>query len=388
MFRPKAAVITALVIAVIFYGSLYPFVFRDRGGLDEAISLLLTTWRVPTSRGDIISNILLYIPLGLFAVNALAGPRAPRVVLATLLGLAICTTVELAQFYTPARNSTMSDIYSNTAGTLIGAIAGVVVHRGIRLPFLGQVAWQPFPVLLLVSWGGYRLYPYVPAIDLQKYKDAIKPLIFSPTLTATDLYRHTAIWLVLAVLLEAVFGADRRRLMFCLLVPAVLFARILIVGTTLSPAEVAGGALALLLWLAVLSHVPLRAGIVALLFIGVVVIQSLAPFEFQTYARPFGWIPFLSFMRGSMEVNALVMFEKVFTYGSLLWLLTRAGLNFGIATAASAALIFALRYAQTYLPGRSAEITDFVMVLILALVMKLLADEPAPRHAKPRHASA
>ncbi len=388
MFRPKAAVITALVIAVIFYGSLYPFVFRDRGGLDEAISLLLTTWRVPTSRGDIISNILLYIPLGLFAVNALAGPRAPRVALATLLGLAICTTVELAQFYTPARNSTMSDIYCNTAGTLIGALAGVVVHRGVRLPFLGQVAWQPFPVLLLVSWGGYRLYPYVPAIDLQKYKDAIKPLIFSPSLTATDLYRHTAIWLVLAVLLEAVFGADRRRLMFCLLVPAVLFARILIVGTTLSPAEVAGGALALLLWLAVLSHVPLRAGIVALLFIGVVVIQSLAPFEFQTYARPFGWIPFLSFMRGSMEVNALVMFEKVFTYGSLLWLLTRAGLNFGIATAASATLIFALRYAQTYLPGRSAEITDFVMVLILALVMKLLADEPAPRHAKPRHASA
>jgi hypothetical protein len=112
------------------------------------------------------------------------------------------------------------------------------------------------------------------------------------------------------------------------------------------------------------------------------VMQSLAPFQFQQTARAFGWIPFLSFMRGSMEVNALVMFEKVFTYGSLLWLLTRAGLSLGIATAVSAAMIFALRYAQIYLPGRSAEITDFVMVLILALVMKLLADEPSPRPAR------
>ncbi len=391
LLRPKPALIAAVVVAVIVYGSLYPFVFRahGNGGLGVAIAALLATWATPTGRGDIISNVLLYVPLGLFAVNALAGlPRALRVALATALGLVICTAVELIQFYEAARDSTMSDVYCNTVGTLLGAIAGVALHRGIKLPFVGQVAWQPFPVLLLAAWGGYRLYPYVPTIDLHKYWDALKPLVFSPTLTAVDLYRHTATWLVLAVLLEALFGTHRRRLLFMLLVPAVLFARILIIGTILSPAEVAGGALALLLWLAVLSHVPVRVGIVALLFIGVVVIQSLAPFQFQSSARAFGWIPFLSFMRGAMETNVLSMFEKVFTYGSLLWLLTRAGLSLGVATAVSAALVFALRYAQVYMPGRSAEITDFAMVLVLALMMKLLADEPAPRHGKPRPASA
>lgn len=391
LLRPKPALITAIVIAVIVYGSLYPFVFRAHGhdGLGAAIAALLATWTTPTSRGDIISNILLYVPLGLFAAHALAGfPRALRIALATALGLVICIVVELIQFYEAARNSTMSDVYCNTLGTFLGAVAGVALHRGVRLPFVGQVAWQPFPVLLLVAWGGYRLYPYVPTIDLHKYWDALKPLVFSPTLAATDLYRHTATWLVLAMLLEALFGAHRRRLLFVLLVPAVLFARILIISTILSPAEVAGAALALLLWLAVLSHVPVRAGIVALLFIGAVVIQSLAPFQFQSSARAFGWIPFLSFMYGSMETNVLSMFEKVFTYGSLLWLLTRAGLRLGAATTVSAALVFALRYAQVYLPGRSAEITDFVMVLVLALMMTLLADEPAPRHGKPRPASA
>jgi VanZ family protein len=391
LLRPKSALIAALVTAVIVYGSLYPFVFRAHAqdGLGAAIAALLTTWARPTSRGDIVSNVLLYVPLGLFTVHALAGlPRALRIGLATILGLGICIAVELVQFYEAARNSTMSDVYCNTLGTLIGAIAGVVLHRGIKLPFMGQVAWQPFPVLLLVSWGGYRLYPYVPAIDLHKYWDALKPLVFSPTVTADSLYRHTVTWLVLAVLLEALFDAQRRRLMFLLLAPAVLFARILIIGTVLSPSEVAGAALALLLWLALLSHVPVRAGIVALLLVGGIVVQSLAPFEFLSYAREFSWIPFRSFMRGSMETNALSMFEKVFTYGSLLWLLTRAGLSLASATIVSAALVFALRYAQVYLPGRSAEITDVVMVLVLALVMKLLADEPAPRHAKPRPASA
>jgi hypothetical protein len=89
-----------------------------------------------------------------------------------------------------------------------------------------------------------------------------------------------------------------------------------------------------------------------------------------------------------MEVNVLSMFEKVFTYGSLLWLLTRSGLSLGVATTVTAITVFALRYAQVYLPGRSAEITDFAMVLVLGLVMKLLAEEPHARYGKPRAANA
>ena len=39
-------------------------------------------------------------------------------------------------------------------------------------------------------------------------------------------------------------------------------------------------------------------------------------------------------------------------------------------------MVLALRMAQTYLPGSSAEITDTIMVLGLAGVMKLLAESP------------
>jgi VanZ family protein len=378
--QAKHVLIAAVVAAVIVYGSLYPFDFRFHGSPADAVTALLASWRGWTSRGDIISNILLYIPFGLFAVNALSvGSRIARTALATIAGLVLCLGVELTQFYQASRSSVMSDVYCNTAGAFIGAIAGTFFHAQARLPLVKHVAAHPVPAILLAAYAGDRLFPYVPAIDLHKYWDALKPLVFNPVVTPGALLHHAAAWLTIAVLVEALFGVDRRKLIFMMLVPAVLFMRILIVGTILSPAEVGGAALAVLLWLAVLSHLPFRAGAVALLLIGSIVMQSLAPFHFLPVQRPFGWIPFLSFMQGSIEVNVRSMFEKVFTYGSLLWLLVRSGLSLGTATTFSAAMVLALRYAQTYLPGRSAEITDCLIVLILAMVIRLMPDETPGR---------
>ena len=56
----------------------------------------------------------------------------------------------------------------------------------------------------------------------------------------------------------------------------------------------------------------------------------------------------------------------------MLWLVNRAGLAWLPATLLTAALVMALRLTQMWLPGRSAEITDVMMVLILAAVMKVL----------------
>lgn len=377
LIRPKSLIITAAVAAVIVYGSLYPFEFHPGPEPRAALDALLATWREPTSRGDILSNILLYMPLGLFTAIGFGGiPFLLRTPLIVLIGLGLCVGIELIQFYESARSTTMSDVYANTAGTLLGAVIGGVFHRSTRIPLIGEIHWSPFPTLLLVSWVGYRLFPYVPTIDLHKYWDALKPLVFDPVFPPLDVFRHTAIWLVLAVLLEGLFGAERRRLVFFFFVPSVLLARILILDIVLSPAEVAGGCAAFALWVIALSHLPARAraGVTALLLMAVIVIQSLAPYTFLATPRPFGWIPFLSFMQGSTEINVRSMLEKTFMYGGLLWLLARAGLGVSLASVLAGGLIFALRYAQTYLPDRSAEITDFIMVVILGLVLKLLAD--------------
>jgi hypothetical protein len=69
--------------------------------------------------------------------------------------------------------------------------------------------------------------------------------------------------------------------------------------------------------------------------------------------------------------------EKVFNYGCLIWLLVRGGVSWARATISGAILVMTLRLAQVYLPGRSAEITDVVILFIAAGIMRLMSD-PVP----------
>jgi VanZ family protein len=388
MIPRKRYVLLAVAAAtfIIVYGSLYPFAFSDRGGLDAAVQGLLATWRtVRSSRGDLIANVLLYMPFGFFAALSVGrrGAFVP-IAVAAAAGLVLSGAIEIAQFYDAGRDSQMTDVYANTGGALLGAIAAGIVARAGRLPLIGEIERRPFVLLLLACWAGYRYYPYLPTIDLHKYWNALKPLVHAPELRPADLLRHTAIWLALAMMLEALLGATRSGRVFALFLVVALLLRILVLDVALSPAETAGGALALVLWGAVVSRLSFRAGLVALLFAAAVAVQALEPFAFSSAARDFGWLPFRGFLTGSLEVNAMSFFEKSFLYGALLWLLIRAGWRLQVALPAAAVFVFALRYAQVYLPGRSAEIADVLILLLMGGLLALLPDHPAPGRAADR----
>jgi len=380
--EPRFSAIAASVLAIIIYGSLFPFDFYANPNPAGPFAALIATYRSPGSRGDLISNILLYIPLGFFSVLALRPrPRLPHVLLVIFAGGVLSMGIELTQFYDRGRVSSLSDFYANAAGTGLGAVAGVILHRKLRFAAIGNTRQHPFVVLLLACWLGYRLFPYVPTIDLHKYWHAVRPLLFAPSLPILDLYRHTVGWLAIALLFEALVGIARSRLVFILFIPAVLFTRILVVDISLSPAEVAGGIIAALVWVGLLSRLQIRVVLIAVMFTGAVIIQGLYPFHFSASARPFGWIPFRGFMQGSIATNISSFFEKAFTYGALTWLFVRAGCSLRTATLLGGALVLCLRLGQAYLPGRSAEITDVVLLMILAAMMKLMSEDPSDRRA-------
>ena len=72
---------------------------------------------------DVLENIAGFIPLGaiLCVYFSLTQPRSKAVLYATLLGGSLSLTIEVLQAYIPRRTSGMTDIISNTLGTLIGA---------------------------------------------------------------------------------------------------------------------------------------------------------------------------------------------------------------------------------------------------------------------------
>ena len=372
------AIVTAGLAVMIAYGSLYPFEFSLPTAGPGPVQALLRTWSNTPSRGDFLANVLLYMPLGFFAVHMLSQRSGimPRFMGALLLGILLSISMELAQYYDVGRDTEATDVYANAIGTVLGAICGVVLGSISRWPLVDQIAINRVPALVLSAWVTYRLYPFVPTIDLHKYWDTLKPIVLTPNLSAYDLFRHSAIWLIVYALVAKIAGTA---LWPWLLLPvfagAVLFSKILIITTTLSLAELAGAIVAYVMWTLLRSSRRAYLVVALAMFSGTVVAQRLEPFQFAAQSVPFGWIPFLSFMQGSTEIDVLAFLEKFFLYGGWIWLLTEAGVSRCAAAGLVTITLFATSIAEMYLPNRSGEITDALMALAIAGVFALMNKE-------------
>lgn len=373
------SVALAIVVIIVLYGSLYPFVFRQPASGIGPISTLIKDWEQLPRRCDFISNVIFYLPLGFFGVLAFSEKmRAVSAMgLAVVVGALLSTAMELAQYYVAGRVTAASDVYSDVIGTGLGATAAALSSRHLRWQPLREIAGNRVPAFLLAVWLGYRLFPYVPTIDLHKYWIALRPVLLNPIPTKYDLFRYTAVWLAIGVLIEALAGTRLAWLSFPLFIASVLAAKVLIVGKTLSAAELAGAGLALGLWLVLAASIGARSRVIviAVLFGVSIVAERLAPFQLASHGRHFGWIPFLGLMHGSLELNIMSFLEKAFLYGSLIWLLGKAGLRLWASTLLVAIMLFATSWVETYLPGRSAEITDALIALLMGVIIASMETE-------------
>ncbi len=367
--------LAALTVIIIVYGSLYPFNFRVPVEGDNAVIALLRSRAITFSgRGNFVANVLLYIPLGWLGI--LSMPQRMSIALRFFLiligGTTLSLVMELTQYYEAGRVTAADDVYTNSLGTIVGSLGGIYLSGRWRVPLIPEISARPIPAVLIAVWAGYRLYPYVPTIDLHKYWNALKPVILDPVFSLESLYRHTTIWLTTFALISVLVERRRSILLVPLFCGCVLVARVMIVNTALSVAEIIGAGVALCFWpiMLMIPHRQRAAVLFSLLGIAVV-IERLKPFQFQSVARDFGWVPFRSLMEGSISVNVMAFCEKSFLYGALLYLFTEAGGRFRTAVLIVGGVLFTTSWMQTYLPGRSAEITDLVMVLLLAGVFAL-----------------
>jgi VanZ family protein len=379
----------ALLVAMIVYGSLYPFAFHAVPDGVGPLRVLLGKWDETPGRGDFISNILFYTPLGFVGMISVGRRASVGRLLATIvIGAVLSLAMELLQYYDAGRDPEATDVYSNTLGTVIGAGIGWVFGQDFRWPLLREISANRIPALLLWAWVGYRLYPYEPTINLHKYWDAVKPVVLNPQTTPYSLFRQTAIWLTVAILIEKIVGPARSPAMFRRFAGFILFAGILIISTWISVSQILGMMLAYCLW-RVLRLWPRVLTVAATLALGVYVTAfRLEPFTLVDVGGHYGWMPFLSFMHGSIDLDVQSFFEKFFLYGALIWLLAQAGMALRLASGLVAVVLLVTSIIQIYMPGRSAEITDAVLALIIGEFIRAIETGLPQKTRTPRTGAA
>jgi VanZ family protein len=127
---PLARLLLLVYLGLVTYASLYPLAGWRGHGL-WPFEFLAAPWPRHVIAYDLVSDVLGYVPLGLLAVLALyprlRGLRA--VLAATALGALLSVVLESAQTYLPARVPSNVDVLCNAAGSLCGALAGILGLR-------------------------------------------------------------------------------------------------------------------------------------------------------------------------------------------------------------------------------------------------------------------
>jgi len=362
-----APLLLVVAVGLILYVSLYPFRFAADGpGVLEALRDI--TW-ARAGRGDMLNNVLLYLPLGFCLALALE-PRLGRgaaLLGAVVTGGLLSLAMEVAQASIAIRVPSLRDLALNTAGAAAGALAGSAWHAlGARMtPRAGPRGRAgAVAIALLVLWLIARLWPLLPDASLRQLKRAVQPLL-SPQLAWGELAALFVGWLVAA---QAVMHLSRReRSVDALLVviAVVLVGRVFVGGSVLEFAEIL--ALALLLpALVLLSRVEerVRHGLVAALLVAWLAAVAVAPVLSGALTAPS-----LAEFLGRAAPAPPELAGKAFAYLGLAWLLAGAGLYPHVAGGFTVLLLLVLGMLQSGATAPSYGWADLALAAVAGIVV-------------------
>ena len=319
-------VLWALSAAFILYGTTMPFRFvtDSQTVLAHVERMTLNPFISPDTGGrlsmpDVVSNILLFVPFGVFGVWARPRARSvvSRIVFLTVLGAALSAGVETLQLFTLDRTSSVGDLCANTLGVFAGGVFGTLLRTsgGIALENVNAsgvanaAAFYPLLIATLLLCAGV-LEPFDVTLDVGSVVSKIRALLHDPwqggpvSDEGISLLQHLLFGSTLLLWMEQV--RVRRAVVVAAAVGALaaiglelsqLFIGDRMPGGSDALVGIVGSfcGLAVTRALTVITRRPFWcAGLFVLTAIGVA-LQQLTPFTAGPQTHPFQWVPFLNY---------------------------------------------------------------------------------------------
>jgi hypothetical protein len=157
---------------------------------------LIAPWPKYYTAGEIIINIIGYMPLGFVFVPALpqSWTRKRKIIVTVVFGTLLSFCMETIQNFLPTRISSNVDLAANSLGTLLGALLGARWGKAIFAPGRGLARWRErliadggligdTAMILIILWVFVQLTPnqlLFAGGELRRLLDIAPPLPFLP----------------------------------------------------------------------------------------------------------------------------------------------------------------------------------------------------------------
>jgi VanZ family protein len=367
-------------LALLIYASLFPF----SGWTTPAkpFEFLAPAWPHHWRRVDMLINVLAYVPLGLLLARWWRpSARFAPMICATLAGAALSFGIESLQQFLPSRVASLTDVLTNTLGTL----AGIVLASFVRSDSLAGTAlaqWRErwfrpgrladLGLIAIGIWTLSQLVPFVPSLDIGELRHGLSPLwatLRHPSRFDFNQWAaYTANIAGLALLARTLAKPVRPiGLLFFGFVACVLLLKVPVMMRQLSLEAVAGAIAAGILtplMLGMRMKAIARAGAFFVL-VGFAVTELAKGRTVVSY--PFAWIPFTAQMENPLIGIASIL-ENIWPAAALAYLIRfaspfdrhrRVAWSSGLALGT---LAFGLEWAQQFIPGRIGDITTVLLM--------------------------
>jgi VanZ family protein len=313
----------------------------------------------------------LYVPAGLCGYLAFRRSRGAlfALIVPVLIALGMSTSVELLQVYETVRRPNILDVLCNVAGCAVGVVSGAVfsaVSTKRRTADAGVY-------LVLACWLASLGFPFVPVIAGSVLFAKARMFLASDPFSLSAFASAFASWYVAGFLLAR--AGVRRPVAWLMLslgmVPAQIFvvSRQPVWGHLLGAV---GGVLAFSL-----TRVRYRA-LAAIVILSALIVRGLAPFDWKGNPAAFSWMPFASTIDASWQGAMLTLLEKMYYTSAAIWTLSFAGVRFRLAVVIVSALILGIEVLQTMLPGRTPEVTDPVLAVLMGIAIDAFRRTSSP----------
>lgn len=382
-----------LCLLVVTHGSLYPWLFAAPASYGRALRILFKP-DVWTGGGDVIGNVLLFVPVG--ALGWLAAQTDGRVGTRRLLALVAGSLVfafalQVLQVWLPKRSPAVSDVLWNAVGLGLGLRYAEIWRTPVlRVRSLWdsphRVAFALAGLWLVMVW-----WPLLPLLNRRQLGLALHQLTHLTEASLGEIVTAALGVAVVAGLMQPL----RHRLAWALGLVAVAFAgKFVFAKQVVLPEHVYGWLLGLVL--AILSwRLDRRSGHQAMLVaaLGAWLMTGLVPFALAPTPGPFHVMPFDAALSEPRVVHSLALGWEIFWLAAVLTLVRGLGAPLRSATVALALATAALEVVQRWLPGQQADITPVLVLPLLGLALAHLerataSPRRAPHAAAPRRQDA